>query len=373
MKQKLHFVLVERKGWIPLLFVSLILLILFILPTISTIVLLAFFLAYAIQPWIQLLTKKLHFPRTLASALSILILMLVATSLILIIIPSIIQQLAAALSQVPDIYQHLEGYFLAWAEKLGFTDAEDISSIKNLASYLSSVSLPLVQGTTKAFSMLFKQTFSILGLTFNSIIVIVIAFVTASRFPQIKKSTHNLIPLRFHKAENKWLEKFDRILSGFIRGQLTVAFVLGGFYIAGFAIAGIELYISLGALVGLLCLVPYAGIFTAFLISLLLVGIQYGGDGVLAVLVVFATIQTIDTLFITPNIMGKKVGIHPVFVIVALFAGGELAGLLGILVSVPLFALLKLVLEDMIETYKASDFYKEGITTTLHRKHPGEK
>ncbi|MCK5807839.1 AI-2E family transporter [bacterium] len=373
MKQKMHFLLVERKGWIPLLFVSLILLTLFILPTISTIVLLAFFLAYAIQPWIEFLTTKLHVPRSLSAGLAILILMLMAIGIILIIIPSIAQQLIIAFAKIPPMYEHMHEYAAEWAKQLGFKDKDNISSIKELTSYLSTFSLPLVQGTTKAFTMLFKQTFSVLSLTFNSVILVVIAFITASHFTKINKSIHILIPLRYRDTESKWEKKFDRILSGFIRGQLTVAFILGCFYIIGFSFAGIEWAFSLGALVGILCLVPYAGIFTAFVISIFLVGVQTGGSGILSVLIVFTIIQTIDTMFITPNIMGKKVGIHPVFVIVALFAGGELAGLLGILVAVPLFALLKLVIEDMIETYKKSDFYQEDITATLHRTHPGEK
>ncbi len=362
-KQRIYGALIERKGWIPLIFLFLLLLILVLLPHLSVIVIIAFFLAYTIQPWVTVLHLKARIPRTIATAFSLIILLWVVTLIIMIIIPSLSQQISIAVTKLPHLYERLDTLILRIARNIGMEN--NVSSLNELmsgaANNFSSVATPIASGVSKAVTLLFKQTFSLASFLFNIIIIVVVAFVTSVHFPHVKQQLYELTPPRFHRSEHEWITKFNTILSGFIRGQLIVAVVLGSFYAIGFSIAGIGWPISLGVMVGSLCLVPYAGIFTGFIVALLLAGAQSGFDGIISVIIVFAIIQTMDTLFITPNIMGKKVGIHPVFVILALYAGGELAGLLGVLVAVPVFALLKLVVEHVVELYKVSAFYREEL------------
>ena len=161
----------------------------------------------------------------------------------------------------------------------------------------------------------------------------------------------------------EWLDKFDRVLSGFIRGQIMVCFILGSFYTTGLTLAGLRDGASVGVLIGLLCSVPYVGIITGFIVATLLALSAGGWLLALKVLLVFAIIQTVDTVAVTPNIMGKKVGISPVFVIIALFAGAELACFLGVLVAVPTFAILKIIIAYIVEKYKSSAIYNAPVDT----------
>ena len=118
-------------------------------------------------------------------------------------------------------------------------------------------------------------------------------------------------------------------------------------------------------MVGALCFVPYVGLFTGIFISLILALISGGAAGMFKVLVIFVIIQICDTIFITPNIVGKKVNVNPVFVIIALFAGAEIGGFLGVLTAVPLFSMMKVVADEVIKRYKSSDFYNEKIVDTV--------
>ena len=184
-----------------------------------------------------------------------------------------------------------------------------------------------------------------------------ISFFISFNLPKLYDKTVALFPVRHKTSMVMWLNRFDLILSGFIRGQLTVGFILGSLYAVGLTLVGIENGGSFGAMIGLFCIVPYIGLFAGFLIVMLMALSKGGVLLLLKAVVVFVIIQVVDTAFITPNIMGKKVGISPVLVIIALFAGAELGGFLGILVAVPTFAMLKLISEEIVNRYKMSNHF----------------
>jgi len=273
--------------------------------------------------------------------------------LILLVFPIFIKEIIGLFEDLPDIFDS----FLIWVNNLalefGFEIKKDsTATIEMLFEQFSS------KPVTSFFKAVFKQTFSLLSLIANFLIFAVLAFFISYKLPVILGKIEELFP-RTHKDEIlSWMSRFDRILSGFFRGQITVGFLLGSFYAVGLTIAGLENGGSIGAMVGLFCLVPYVGLFVGFVIAVLLGLIKGGVFLLIKIVIVFVIIQTIDTIFITPNIMGKKVGISPVFVIIALFAGAELGGFLGVLIAVPVFAILKIISEEIIKKYKESDFYK---------------
>ncbi|MBR4490280.1 AI-2E family transporter, partial [bacterium] len=319
-KEKLNRFFFDKKGWIPLLFITLVILAFVFAPTISAILIAAFVAADAIEPIVDFFSRKLKIPRTFTTILAIILIVLVIGILLLAIIPEIIVQLGSAADKIKPAMVSLWEYASTHAEKMninlrGLVSRDDF--VSGLGSHAESLS-KIISGTT---GTVLKQTFSVVSLLLDMLIFVVITFFASSRFKMIKESIFVLIPPHMQPSAKEWLLKFDKIFSGFIRGQLTVCIVLGSLYAVLFTIAGIQGGGNLGIMIGALCFVPYVGLFTGISISLILALISGGFWGLFKVLMIFVIIQVCDTVFITPNIVGKKVNVSPVFVIIALFAG----------------------------------------------------
>ena len=148
------------------------------------------------------------------------------------------------------------------------------------------------------------------------------------------------------------------LISGFIRGQLMVCGLLAVLYAVGFSLIGIDLAVGIGLLAGLLAIIPYVGGAVALSTAAALCLLRYGID-IHVVLVVgwYALVQTLEGLVLTPRIVGSSVGIHPVAVIVGLLIGGDLLGFLGLLVAVPLTAVVQVFVKDLLAYYWSSPLY----------------
>jgi Predicted permease len=361
-KEKVNKFLFDKKGWIPLLMITLIVLAFVYAPTMASILIASFITADAIEPIVAFFSKKLKIPRTFTTMLSIVLIALVMAVLLLAILPEIVRQLGNV--DMKPAMASLWKLANAQADRFGI-DLNELVSQDDLVSAIGTHAASLSAFLSKTVAVIWTQTSSIISLIFDTLIFVVITFFASSRFKKIKESIFSLVPPHMQPTTEEWLLKFDKIFSGFIRGQLTVCIVLGALYAVLFTIAGIQGGGNLGIMIGALCFVPYVGLFTGISISLILALISGGFWGLFKVLVIFVIIQVCDTIFITPNIVGKKVNVSPVFVIIALFAGAEIGGFLGVLTAVPLFAMIKVVIDEVLARYKDSDFYNDrtlGVT-----------
>jgi predicted PurR-regulated permease PerM len=153
----------------------------------------------------------------------------------------------------------------------------------------------------------------------------------------------------------------DRLVSGFLRGQLLVAASLGALYAIGFAIIGIDLALGVGIVAGVLALVPYLGNAVALSTATVLCILKFGFDWHLgAVLGWYAVCQSLEGFVLTPRIVGQSVGLHPAVVIVALLIGGDLFGFLGLLIAVPGAAVVKVFVDELGDAYRRSSLFDES-------------
>ena len=361
-KAKIQRFLFDKKGWIPLFFIFLVVLAFVYAPRMVSILVAAFVAADAIEPIVDFFSKKLRIPRTFTTILSIVLICLVVAVLLLAILPEIVIQLSSV--NIKPMLVSLWETANSQTGRLG-VNLKELVNQEEFVSVIGTHAASLSSILSKTVSVVWSQTSSIVSILLDALIFVVITFFASSRFNKINEAIFSLVPPHVQPSAKEWILKFDRIFSGFIRGQLTVCIVLGSLYAVLFTIAGIKGGGNLGIMVGTLCFVPYVGLFTGIFISLVLASISGGLAGMVKVLVIFVVIQICDTIFITPNIVGKKVNINPVFVIIALFAGAEIGGFLGVLTAVPLFAMMKVVADEVIKRYKASDFYNEKSVETV--------
>ena len=154
----------------------------------------------------------------------------------------------------------------------------------------------------------------------------------------------------------------DNALAGFVRGQAMVCVILGTLYAVGWSLIGLEFALVVGLITGFMAFIPYAGAFMGFLIALGLGFGQFWPDVVPIALiaVVFGAIQAVDGTFITPRLMGRSVGLHPVWILFALFAGGTLMGFVGVLIAVPTAAALGVLARFAVSRYLVSPMFLGG-------------
>jgi predicted PurR-regulated permease PerM len=154
----------------------------------------------------------------------------------------------------------------------------------------------------------------------------------------------------------------DSLVAGFLRGQVVVAGLLAVLYAAGFLVIGVDLAVGVGLLAGAMALVPYLGNVVALGAASMLCLLEFGIDMHLAAVIGwYVVVQTLEGFVLTPRIVGHSVGLHPATVIVALLIGGDILGLLGLLIAVPAAAVVKVFVQEALAVYRGSAlFWRAG-------------
>jgi predicted PurR-regulated permease PerM len=195
---------------------------------------------------------------------------------------------------------------------------------------------------------------TLLGLS----VVPVLGFFFLQDYPRLIELVRELIPKRAVALVSRRFAEVDEVLSAFVRGQITVGSILSVIYGTGLAIAGVDMAIVIGVIAGFGNMVPYLGTAVGLVLAMLGLMLSWQGPWQLAVVVgTFVVAQLAEGFVITPRVVGEKVGLTPVTVILAILAFGELFGFVGILLAVPVGAILKVVLRVVVLRYQKMSLY----------------
>jgi predicted PurR-regulated permease PerM len=177
----------------------------------------------------------------------------------------------------------------------------------------------------------------------------------------MREHLDRLIPPRHRAVAATLINRFNFVISSYVRNQLVIALVMGVLYSIGFAAARVPLALSIGLLSGLLNFIPYLGTLTGLTLSLSFVALDGGGLArILGVVAVFIIVQSVEGYYLTPKLLGGSLDLHPMWVLVGLMIAGSLFGILGIILAVPVIAIAKVALEFLEEIYQQSDFYRSS-------------
>lgn len=209
-------------------------------------------------------------------------------------------------------------------------------------------------GGTVLFGTL-SYAFVILSL----LIVPVFAFYLLIDFDRIVERGGKLVPRRWQRQTFETLREIDAMVSGYVRGQLLAIVILSALYASGLSFVGLRLAIPIGIVTGCMAFVPYIGFTFGLLMAVSMSLLDWhSGAFVLQVIAVMIGVQVLDGLFITPRVVGRSVGLGPVEVLLAMAAAGTLFGFIGVLLAVPIGATSKIVIRRMVKAYQRSDFYR---------------
>lgn len=196
------------------------------------------------------------------------------------------------------------------------------------------------------------------GVVVGLLVIPILAYYLLVQFDDVVRRLGEGVPPRHRDSVFEKVRTIDRLVSGFLRGQMLVAATLGVLYAAGFSLIGIDLAIGVGLLAGALALVPYLGNIVALGTATVLCVLKFGIDGhLLAVIGWYLVVQSLEGFVLTPRIVGSSVGLHPAAVIVALLIGGDLFGFLGLLIAVPVAAVVKVFVAEALHAYRRSSLF----------------
>ncbi|MCB0310362.1 MAG: AI-2E family transporter, partial [Bdellovibrionales bacterium] len=218
------------------------------------------------------------------------------------------------------------------------------SEFKEIASFGPNIANKVFSGIASVALQGYSITLAITNLFLLPFIV----FYLAVDFKRLHLALLQLFPvIKRAKVKSLFLE-MDQYLAAFVRGQLLVCFILSILYAIGLGLVGVELWFLLGVVSGFGNIVPYLGFLIGIVLSTIMALVTFADlSHVLAVWAVFAVVQTLEGTFITPKVVGDKVGLSPLVVILAVIAGGTLFGLLGIFLAVPGAAVLKVLFSHL--------------------------
>lgn len=321
-------------------------------------------LAYLGDPMVDRLERlkifKWHFSRTVSVVVVFTFMTAVFALILLIAIPLLAEQIRHLAQRAPEIVEWLVSTALPWVQnKLGLEAMTlDAASLTEAAkTYWKEFSTALL-GVMTTVS---RGGQAVVSWLMNLVLIPVVTFYLLRDWDRMVASIRSMLPRGAEPVVSQIAHEIDEVLGAFIRGQLMVMLALGLIYAVGLWMVGLDLALIIGMGAGLLSIVPYLGTFLGVIAAVIAALFQFQDIvHVAAVLAVFGVGQSLESMVLTPKLVGDKVGLHPVIVIFAVLAGGQLFGFLGILLALPAVSALNVLVRHLNHRYRGSSLYNSG-------------
>ena len=330
------------------------------LESVSTMILVSFFLAYILNPLVTGLENR-GIGRSAASLFVLLLVLAIVLGLVLLIAPAIFAEVAQFSRRAPSYFARLQDLADSLVKVLQLDVPQDWNEFILLIFDRIKQSLPKITYTAGTLlSSLFSSTISALSVLLKVALTPIITYYVLESFENTIKGAVDLIPPYTREPIVRKFQEIDAVIAAFVRGQLTIAIIMAGLYSLGFVIIGIDMPIVLGLFSGLLFVVPYLGTLVGIIGGSIMAFVKFGDFlHVAYVLLWIGAVQTFESYFLTPKIVGKAIGLNPVVYIIVIIVGANLFGFVGMLVAIPVAAVSRVLLISAIDVYRNSYLYKE--------------
>jgi predicted PurR-regulated permease PerM len=320
----------------------------------------AIVLAYVGHPMVDKLSELKLGTYTLGrgiAAFFVISLMTAALLLVIFIVTPLFQnELLLFIQRIPDLIEAAKSVLGPWLKNhIGISidiDAIEVQSAlnQNLKAASQDMASFILNLSTRGLAVI-----SWLG---NAILIPVVLFYLIRDWHKFINRVTEFIPRRYTEQTSEITSEIDRVLSGFLHGELIVMLVMSVFYAGGLWFTGLDLAIPIGVMTGLLIFIPYLGFGMGFSLALLVGALQYGNlSDMVPMLIVFGIGQFLESFILTPLWIGERIGLHPAVVLFALLACGQLFGFVGLFFALPLSASIAVGLKYAEAKYFKSDAY----------------
>ena len=295
-------------------------------------------LSYITAPVVAWLAAR-RVPRAVGAVLVVITIAAAITGLTLVVVPLVSNEISQIATKTPELITRAQTQWLPWLNKtLGTTISFDLSQLKSLvqdnAGAVGDLSAQLAGSLKLGGQML-------LGVIVNAMLLPVVMFYLLRDWPDLISGIDRLVPRAARPTVRNLAREIDAVLSEFLRGQGLVMLALATYYCVALKLAGLQFWLPVGLVTGLLVFVPYIGFGLGLMLGMLAALTQFSTPGpIIMVAVVFAIGQILEGFVLTPYLVGDRIGLHPLAVIFALMAFGQLFGFVGVLLALPASAAL---------------------------------
>jgi predicted PurR-regulated permease PerM len=345
----------DSQKWLLLVSLAGVGVLIYLLAPVLTPFLAAALLAYLGDPLADRLERKM--PRTAAVAVVFVALLALLVLILLLLVPAVGKQVEALAGALPRYLDWLQANLAPWLQQTFGVDTAwlDVAGLKEAVKthwqQMGGVA-------TQVMGAISQSGLALLAWLANLVLIPVVTFYLLRDWDVLVARIHELLPRRSEPTVVKLAKESDEVLGAFLRGQLLVMAALGTVYTLGLWWVGLDLALLIGMIAGLVSFVPYLG----FILGIVLAGVAsvmqfHDAVHLLPVAAVFGVGQALEGMLLTPWLVGDKIGLHPVAVIFAVMAGGQLFGFVGILLALPAAAVVMVLLRHLHGRYRESGLY----------------
>ncbi|MDO8976651.1 AI-2E family transporter [Reyranella sp.] len=317
--------------------------------------------AYFLDPVVVRL-QRAGLSRTMATTVVTIVAALVGVGVVMAILPPLFGQVQSLITNAPEYVMKAMSRIQPLLEPLRVRlGLEPISmhDLQSEATQWAGKGLAVAGGIAGALAERGVAIINLLGLLF---ITPVVTFYMLRDWEKLVAAIDNSLPLEHADTIRKLTAESNAAIAGFVRGQALVCLALGTFYGIGLTLVGLQFGLVIGLVAGAISFIPFVGTFVGGVMALGMALAQFPPDwiGVVKVAAVFVVGQMLEGNFLSPKLVGDRVGLHPVWIMFALLAGGSLFGFTGVLIAVPVAAILGVVVRHFIARYRESALYRGG-------------
>jgi len=348
--------------WLALWFAFLVLL--YALGPVLTPFLAAAILAYALNGGVDYLAARRfgrrQMPRALAVTFVMLLFLAAVTALVLIVLPVLQTEIPLLMAQIPAFLVRLDTVLSPKLHEMGFKIKLDSTGLRALLTeQFGGAGSDGIWTTVLASAKVGGAR--VLGWLVTLLLIPVALFYLLLDWHKLLASISDAVPRRWVMQTVDMAREVNVLLAQYLRGQLLVMLILAAYYSMGLAIAGFEVALPVGIITGLLVFIPYLGFGLGLILALIAAMLQFSGwGGLISVAVIYGAGQLIEGIFLTPRLVGERIGLNPLAVIFALLAFGQLFGFVGVLLALPASAILMVAFRHLRHHYLRSSFYNAG-------------
>ena len=316
-------------------------------------------IAYFLDPVCNRLSR-LGFPRWLATATVLALFVLVTVAVFWLVVPLLVDQAGQFIKALPGYIEHIRAYLEPKLHHLmsSLSDKQVAKMQETVESYVGDATSVATSAASSIAQSIWQGGLAVVDIISLLIITPIVAFYMLRDWHYITSRVNSLLPLAHAETIRTQISEIDRTLAAFIRGQATVCVFMGTIYAVSLSLVGINFGAVIGLVAGLLSFIPFVGTGFGLIVASTIALVQFDGYTHFAIVLgIFLVVHLLEGNVITPKFVGESVGLHPVWIIFALMAGGSLMGFTGMLLAVPVAAVTGVLVRFSLGRYLESPYY----------------